>query len=98
MQVVLEAVFDACLTRVPCARIVRGIEPLQVVFRQRTHVADRVSDRRAVRIMPNEARLKVDAGEARSLDREVRDLLVAETKVERNGFESRPALAEVLDG
>ena len=48
-----------------------------------------------MRIVPDQPRLKIDAGESRTLDREVRDLFVAKSQVQRHRLESWATLDEV---
>ena len=97
MQARLVTVFNAGLAGLRGAGVARGIEFLEVRGGERPHVTDGVSDILALRIMPDQPRPEVDTREARPLDRESRDLLVVEPRVERHRLEARTGLAEILD-
>ena len=77
-------------------RVVGAVEPLQVFPGQGADVADGVGDGFTQRVMAHEPGLEVDAGEARPLDREVGDFLVAQAQPQCDRLEARPALAEAL--
>ena len=51
----------------------------------------------AIRVVAHQARLKIDAGKSRPLNREVCDFLFRQPELERDGLEARAAAAEFLE-
>ena len=94
VQVRFVAPFDACLARVRRARVARGVESLQILCAQSAHVAHRVRHFGPIRVMANQARLEVDTREARTLDGEIRDFLVRQSELQRDGLEAGTAAAQ----
>ena len=97
MQAVLETALDSRLSGVRCAGVARGVEPLHIAGIQGADVADGMSEQLTMRIVAHQSRLKIDAGKARSLDCEVGDFLVAQSKLQRNRLELLAASTQLLE-
>ena len=91
VQFALVRQFDADLADVVGALVVRGCLPARDAFDilvvDAADVAHDVRGHLAVRILPEQPRLDVHAGEAIAVHREARDLLVGEPRAQRQALE-----------
>ena len=88
VQLALVALLEAGLADVVGALVVRGqalvvLDALHVLVVDAADVADHVRGELAVRVLAEQARLDVDAGEAVAVGGEARDLLVGEAGADR---------------
>ncbi len=88
---------DGSLTRVSGAGIGRRIQPLEIGGTQCADVANCMCSQIAIRVMPYESRLEVDAGKSRSLVRKCRDFVVRQPKAQCHRLETRACLAQPVE-
>ncbi len=101
MQVALVGKLHAHLSDVVGALVVRGLVPLldaiDVTIVDPADVTDHVRGERSERILPEQPRLDLHAGEAVAVDGEARDFLVTQARAQRQAFEVPGLLQELLE-
>ena len=101
VQLALVGKLDADLADVVGALVVGGLLPpgdaLEVAVGDAPDVADHVRRDLAVRILAEQARLDVDAGEAIAVDGEARDLLVGQPRAQRQALEVLRLVEELAE-
>jgi hypothetical protein len=89
--------FHARLAGLCRARIARRVDLVEIARRHGANVTDHVRDRLTLRIVTDETRPEIDAGESRSLYGERCDLFVVKAKVQCNRLKPQAGLAEFLE-